>query len=113
MEPLELIVIAVDALFIILFITFPHVFASRKEIANYLYENPGAPLIILFVMFLLMAAIYFTAGNYASSNEFSEISYFLLLIGIILQALSERFSKAVAWVFKKLLRAKDKITKHG
>jgi hypothetical protein len=57
---------------------------------------------------LLTAAAYFSYGMSDISNELSEIAYFMILIGVVLQALSPYISKWLRTVFKMLLSIKKK-----
>ena len=70
-----------------------HITPVRK----YVRENPGGPLIILFMLFLVTAAMELAKGSENIANRCAEVAYYYLVAGVILQLLSaikeERKSK--------------------
>ncbi|MCD6095567.1 MAG: hypothetical protein J7J99_03270 [Thermoprotei archaeon] len=66
-------------------------------IRKYVRENPGGPLIILFMLFLVTAAMELAKGSENIANRCAEVAYYYLVAGVILQLLSaikeERKSK--------------------
>jgi uncharacterized membrane protein len=108
MQPLELYVIITDIILIVSVIIFPKIRLHSGQITGFLIENPGSPFVIAFIVLLLTAAVYFNYGMSDFSNELSEIAYFMILIGVVLQALSPYISKWLRTVFKRLLILKKK-----
>jgi len=109
MQPLELYVIITDIILIASVVIFPKIRLHSGQITGFLIENPGSPFVLAFIVFLLTAAVYFSYGMSDISNELSEIAYFMILIGVVLQALSPYISKWLRTVFKRLLSIKKKI----
>jgi len=60
-----------------------HVAPIRK----YVRENPGGPLIILFMLFLVVAAMELAKGSENIANRCAEVAYYYLVAGVILQLL--------------------------
>ena len=108
MQPLELYVIIIDIILIVSVIIFPKIRLHSGQISGFLIENPGSPFVLAFIVFLLTAAVYFSYDMVNVSNELSEIAYFMILIGVVLQALSPYISKWLRTVFKRLLSLKKK-----
>lgn len=53
-----------------------------------LRENPGAPLIIAFVVNLVAAAVALALNRLDLADRFAEVAYFFLAGGVILQLIS-------------------------
>jgi len=53
-----------------------------------LRENPGAPLIIAFIVNLVAAAVALALDRMDLADRFAEIAYFFLAGGVILQLIS-------------------------
>lgn len=53
-----------------------------------LRENPGAPLIIAFVVNLVAAAVALALNRLDLADRFAEIAYYFLAGGVILQLIS-------------------------
>jgi len=68
-----------------------------SPIRKYVRENPGGPLVILFMLFLIIAAIELAKGRENTANRCAEVAYYYLVAGVVLQLLSvikeERKSK--------------------
>ncbi len=108
MQPIELYIIVSDIILIAFFMTFPKVKLHSKQISDFLIENPGSPFIFAFVVLLLAAAVYFDYGSGYVANELSEIAYFMILAGVVLQAASPYVNRALRGLFKRLLNLKKK-----
>ena len=108
MQPLELYIIISDIVLIAAVLSFPKVRLHSKQISNFLIENPGSPFVFAFVALLLSAAVYFDYGFSNVANELSEMAYFMILIGVVLQAASPYISRALRGAFKRLLNLKKK-----
>lgn len=52
---------------------------------TYLVQNWGAPFIIVFMILLIIAAIYLAFGNEVVANKLAEYAYYNLTIGVLLQ----------------------------
>ena len=67
------------------------------KVPSWVKENPGAPFIIGFMIELIAAAISLSLGYEDLANDFAEIAYYFLVIGVILQLIAfvieERRSK--------------------
>ena len=67
------------------------------KIRRYVRENPGGPLIIMFMMFLIAAAIELAKGLETIANRCAEIAYYYLVAGVLAQLITtireERRSK--------------------
>ncbi len=64
----------------------PREFLPKAQ--RYFRDNLGAPFVIGFQVFLLMAAGLLTVGNSVLANDVAVYAYFLLVTGIILQLVS-------------------------
>lgn len=53
-----------------------------------LRENPGAPLIIAFIVNLVAAAVALALDRVDLADRFAEVAYFFLAGGVILQLIS-------------------------
>jgi uncharacterized membrane protein len=53
-----------------------------------LRENPGAPLIIAFIVNLVAAAVALALNRLDLADRFAEVAYFFLAGGVILQLIS-------------------------
>jgi hypothetical protein len=53
-----------------------------------LRENPGAPLVIAFVVNLVAAAVALALDRVDLADRFAEVAYFFLAGGVILQLIS-------------------------
>lgn len=53
-----------------------------------LRENPGAPLIIAFIVNLVAAAVALALNRLDLADKFAEVAYFFLAGGVILQLIS-------------------------
>ena len=53
-----------------------------------LRENPGAPLIIAFIVNLVAAAVALALNRLDLADRFAEIAYYFLAGGVILQLIS-------------------------
>lgn len=103
MSPLETAIIILSSLITAYVIFTPFLKLYSKTIINYLKENPGSPFIFLFIILLLTAAFYFSSGMTYLSNELSEIAYFMILSGVILQATSEYIYRFFNFVYKRFI----------
>ena len=55
---------------------------------GYFKENWGAPFIIAFMILLIIAAGYLSAGNESFANELAIYAYYSLVVGVLLQLAS-------------------------
>ncbi len=108
MQPVELYVIISDVALIAIVMSYPRIRPRSKQISNFLMENPGSPFVFAFIALLLTAAVYFDYGLSGAANELSEIAYFMILVGVVLQAASPYISRALKGAFKRLLNLKKK-----
>lgn len=53
-----------------------------------LRENPGAPLIIAFIVNLVAAAVALALNRLDLADKFAEVAYFFLAGGVVLQLIS-------------------------
>ncbi|MGC8568967.1 MAG: zinc ribbon domain-containing protein [Nitrososphaeria archaeon] len=103
MQPAEEYAILADTLLILIVFVGPRVRITRSQLSSFLYENPGAPLVLAFVALLLSAAVFFSLGNLSEANLLSEIAYFMILGGVALQALSAHVQRLLDILRKKLI----------
>ena len=57
----------------------------RVDLYNYVLENPGGPLVIVFMVFLVIAAIGLAKGLESFANRCAEIAYYYLVAGVLAQ----------------------------
>lgn len=57
-------------------------------IKSYVKSNPGAPLIISFIVLLIFSAVSLVQGNSAFANELAIYAYYALVGGVVLQIAS-------------------------
>lgn len=60
----------------------------KERTKKYFKENPGAPLIIAFMITLMLSAVFLIVGNDVYANAAATCGYFSLVIGVILQLVS-------------------------
>lgn len=73
-------------------------FSVDQKIVNYIRENPGAPFIIAFMGFLMVAAVRLSMDMRDLANEFAVYAYYALVVGVVAQIIghvvNHRESKA-------------------
>jgi amino acid transporter len=52
---------------------------------RYLEENWGAPFIALFILLLMVAAIFFLMGLVSMADNMAIYAYYVLIVGVVLQ----------------------------
>ncbi|MGQ9597769.1 MAG: hypothetical protein ACUVUS_10490, partial [Thermoproteota archaeon] len=55
------------------------------RVKSYLEENWGAPFIVVFMMLLMVAALFLASGLEGLANEVAVYAYYSLVIGVVLQ----------------------------
>ena len=59
-----------------------------ERLRNYLKENWGAPFVIIFMILLIIAAVYLSLGIETTANDIATYAYYSLVIGVFLQLIS-------------------------
>ena len=58
---------------------------TRAKIKVYIKQNWGAPLVILFMLLLVVAALFLAIGLTFPAEVIGALAYFILVAGVILQ----------------------------
>jgi len=61
---------------------------AKNKIASFMKKNPGEPFILAFIVLLIIASLLLALGRSNEASSVAEVSYYYLIIGVILQLLS-------------------------
>ncbi len=54
-------------------------------LANYFRMNPGVLFVVIFQVFLVLAAMLFVKGNLKGANEVAALSLYAIVMGVAVQ----------------------------
>jgi hypothetical protein len=58
---------------------------TRAKIKTYIKQNWGTPFVVLFMLLLVVAALFLSIGSTLPAEVIGALAYFSLVAGVILQ----------------------------